>query len=726
MLPDTVVLKENHIQLLTDVLGNIPSADAANYGLYYHDTRFLSTFDLLVNGEHPLYLSHSADRNYIATFQFVNRHLVLPDGRVAPRQTISIRRARFIDERAFHERLGFFNCNLFAVNLDITLTFDADFRDMFAVRGFAAQRLAGRSSSTFGPEGLVFSYLGRDKLLRHTVVRFNIRPEPVSANSMLFHLRLEPHTPVSISMSIRPSVGRRRLGPVADFDRALDKVAQSYERWHQECTAFQTDNEFFDRSLLRQSRQDIRTLLEFNEVPSEQTRDEPPSTRHHEAIPSAGIPWYAVPFGRDAIIAALQTLIYNPAIAEGTLRFLARHQGEKVDEATEEEPGKILHELRRGELANLREIPHLPYYGTADATPLFVILFVETMAWLGSDSLYRDILPHALRALEWADRYGDMDGDGYVEYLPRNTRGVLNQGWKDSPDSLQHEDGRSAELPAALVEVQGYVYQAKIGLSELVASRGDTGLADRLHGEAMTLQERFERDFWMPEEQFFAQALDKHKNQVRSITSNVGHCLWSGVVSAEKAELVVSRLMEDDVFSGWGIRTLSSRSPNYNPMSYHNGSVWPHDNSIISLGMRRYGHERESTRVISAMIEAGLRFPSNRLPELFCGFSRDRRFSSSPMAYIKSCSPQAWAAAAPFLFLQTLLDVRPAQGGRILWIEPAHTDLFRRYQLEHLRTGAGRTSFTVCNTGERVSIALWSGDVRICSKTAEVVNPEEL
>jgi glycogen debranching enzyme len=793
MLSDTVVLKENHIQLVTNQFGDIPAADTSGFGLYFYDTRHLSTFEFRVNGQRPIYLSHSADRNYIATFQFVNPPFVLADGRRVARQTISIRRSRFVDERAFHERLGFYNCNQFPVDLEVTLSFDADFRDIFAVRGYASQQLAGRTSSYFGPDGLLFSYFGRDKVQRSTLIHAapcnsatrspavgnvesgmdstpDIRPELLSANVMLFRVHLEPHVPVSITLYVRPSIGRRYATRVPDFDRALERLARSYEDWHRECTTFATDNELFDQSLLRQSRFDIRTLLEFVELQpeavvetsphsdlkaessaplagaafcdqSQEMRDgsgsyrEPLRTADRKkvrprryVVPSAGIPWYAVPFGRDAILTALQTLVYNPAIAEGTLRFLAHYQGRKCDSVTEEEPGKIFHELRRGELANLREIPHVPYYGTVDATPLFVVLFVETMAWLGDSAagtrLYHDLLPHVLQALYWIDVYGDQDGDGYVEYMSRNKGGVVNQGWKDSADSLQYEHGQPALLPAALVEVQGYVYHAKMGLSQLLESRGDTAHAERLRSEAIALRERFNRDFWMGPpngaEPFFAQALDRDKHQVRSITSNVGHCLWSGIVDEAKAASVVRRLMAADMFSGWGIRTLSSASPNYNPMSYHNGSVWPHDNSLIALGMRRYGYTEEAVTIISGIINAGFRFPSNRLPELFCGFARDRRFNSSPASYIVSCSPQAWAAAAPFLFLQTLLDIRPLDGGRRLWIEPAVNDLFHFYRVERLRVGDEHVSFDVHEQDGRVYIQRRAGNVTLCSRSAVI------
>jgi glycogen debranching enzyme len=717
----TVALKEDRIQLVTDSYGDIPRGSTEGYGLYMLDTRYLSAFELLVDGQVPIYLSHSADRNYIATFQFVNPALFLKDGTRVPRQTISIRRSRFVDGQGLHERIGFYNCNLFPIDLDVTLTFDADFADIFAVRDFAPQRRGVRSSVQLSSKRLTFSYAGRDKVQRKTVVEYDRRPEPQTSNSLVFSLRLEPHTPVSITLRILPVIGsaaasagngRGREG----FDSALNALANSYESWHLDSTAFQTNNELFDRSLLRQSRLDVRALLEREDADGE-------AADRGLLVPAAGIPWYAVPFGRDSIITALQTLTYNPRIAEGTLRMLAHYQGGRENPATEEEPGKIFHELRRGELANLAEIPHIPYYGTIDATPLFVVLFVETMGWLGDGdagkTLYADLLPAALRALDWCDRYGDFDGDGYVEHRPGAQGGVTNQGWKDSFDSLQYPDGSLAKLPAALIEVQGYVYEAKIGLARLAGRHGDEALAVRLTEEARDLKERFNRDFWLEDEGFFAQALDADKRPVPSITSNPGHTLWSGVTEVEKAAGVAERLMAADMFSGWGIRTLSSRSPNYNPMSYHNGSIWPHDNSMIALGLKRYGFDKAAADVIEAVTSAGLRFPNNRLPELFCGFPRDRRFNSSPAAYIVSCSPQAWAAAAPFLFLQTLLGIRPEQGGT-LRLDPIPNMLFMRYRVEHMRVGDSRVSFEVHHSGDACRIRRVIGDVEIVSDTSSV------
>lgn len=687
MLIGAVALKEDDVQFVTNAAGDILAGDSAGFGLYYRDTRFLSVFDLTIAGQKPLTVSHNASKHYIATFQDINPRMQMGDIAV-PQQSISIRRSRFVTSDGLYERIGLLNCNHFPVVVDLNLALGADFRDIFSVRGFKSQPPAESVEIDWDGSCLRLSHCGRDGKMRRTLISFSRPPDEVADSTVTFRMRMEPQRVASVVVRVQPQVGDEGAPMENDFDLALDRLAASYRDWEQSSTQFETDNELVNRDLLRASRNDVRTLLERTE---------------YGLVPDAGIPWYAVPFGRDAIITALQTLCYNPAIAEGTLRFLAAHQGTTVDPFKEEEPGKIMHELRRGELANLEEIPHTPYYGTVDGTPLFVVLFVEAMAWIQSERLYQDLLPSALRALEWADTYGDIDGDGYVEYEAHRPGGVYNHGWKDSANSVQYEDGANATQPIALVEVQGYVYAAKMGMASLLRRHGDRERADRLEHEAASLRERFNRDFWMPDEQFFCLALDGKKEQVRSVTSNAGHCLWSGICDEDKADAVSERLMAPDMFSGWGIRTLSADSPNYNPMSYHNGSVWPHDNAIIALGLRRSGHGDKVARLVQAMCEAGVRFSDARLPELFCGFSRDQRFNSSPAAYVVSCSPQAWAAGALFMFLESLLDIHPNVDSRTLALTPVLPSMFGRMRLRNLRIGAHRFDVTVGREGESVA-----------------------
>lgn len=662
-------------------------------GLYYHDMRFLSTFELRINGQEPVLLSANGEDNYVATFQLVNPRLALPDGQTLPAQTLSIRRVRFISD-GWRERIGVLNCSAQPVPIELGLVVDADFRDMFAVRGFRTQESAiVEWRSVQG--GVDLRATGRDGVVRETKIRAAPTPACIVGRELRFTRTLAPQEVFRVELRIMPYQNGEPPTRVTErsFDNAVDRVRVGYGKFLRESTRFATSRERFDRELLLRSALDVRALIDF----------EPTGP-----FPTAGIPWYATPFGRDSIVAGLQTLCFNPDIAVGTLRLLAKHQGTKVDEFTEEEPGKIFHELRRGELARLGEVPHRPYYGTVDATPLFVCLFVEAVRWLADGSLYRDLLPHAEAALRWCDTHGDPDRDGFVENCASGERGLRNKGWKDSSMSLSYRDGSYAELPTALVEVQAYVYAAKRGMAELASAMGDRERALALQREADALRERFEDAFWLSEERCYAQALDAHKRPVDAVTSNAGHALWAGIASSERAALVTARLMEPDVFSGWGIRTLSSQYPTYNPMSYHNGSIWPHDNSLIALGMGAYGHREAANRVITALVEAGLRFPETRLPELFCGFPRDERYSSRPADYVVSCIPQAWAAAAPFLFLQTILGLRADPANDSIRVDPALPEWLERIDVHNLRARGRRYTFRVRRTSRGIRI---SGDL---------------
>src|SRR5438093_658149 len=480
---------------------------------------------------------------------------------------------------------------------------------------------------------------------------------------------------------LRERIGILNANPQpAHITPALDALNARYRRFIRGCTSYETSSETLDEGLIARSALDLRALLEFHEG---------------GPFPTAGIPWYAVPFGRDALITAYQTLGWNPDLARGTLRLLARYQGQKVDEYTEEEPGKIFHELRRGELARLGEIPHRPYYGAVDATPLFALVFAETVKWTADRALWRELLAAAERALTWCHGpYGDPDRDGYVEYGARGTA-LRSQGWKDSSESLSERDGSWSELPAALVEVQAYVFAAKRGLADLYALDGDHKRAERLRAEARELQEKFERDFWMADENAYAQALNAKKRQVPAVTSNAAHTLWAGIASPDRATALVRRLMSPDMYTGWGLRTLSSRYPTYNPMSYHNGSVWPHDSAMAAQGMARYGFHEEANEVVSGLIEAGRRFPNSRLPELFCGFQRDLRFSSRPADYLVSCIPQAWSAGMIFLNLRTLLGMEPDLLTQRLLMDPALPPWLERIDVRDLRVFGEPLSFRV-------------------------------
>ncbi|HWP63858.1 MAG TPA: glycogen debranching N-terminal domain-containing protein [Candidatus Binatia bacterium] len=451
-----------------------------------------------------------------------------------------------------------------------------------------------------------------------------------------------------------------------------DEAGAAYRAWWRGATEVESDNELFNLTLQR-STTDLRLLV--NDGPG-----------RREWYLAAGIPWFVTLFGRDSIITALQVLAFRPQIAYATLDVLAARQATALDPERDAEPGKILHELRTGELAAIGELPHTPYYGSVDSTPLWLILLGATFDWTGDRALLDRLWPHALAALEWIDRWGDRDGDGFVEYERRNPTGLLNQGWKDSSDAVRDRHGRLVPTPIALVEVQGYVYDAKRRMAHLAEVRGETELAARLEREAAALRERFEAAFWVPDLRYYAMALDGEKRQADAITSNPGQALWTGIVSPERARPVADRLLGPGLYSGWGVRTYAAGQPGYNPIGYHTGTVWPHDTSLIAAGLKRYGLEDEANELISRVFEAAQSFPAYRLPELFCGFERDS--ATSPVPYPVACSPQAWAAGAPFLFLETMLGLRPhAERGELELLHPHLPSWLRSVRVRNLRVG---------------------------------------
>ena len=672
--------------MVSDEMGDIPAGNTTGLGLYFSDTRFLSAYEFRLNRLQPILLSASVDESYVATFQMVNPVLLLEEGkRRIPQQSISIRRSRFI-YGGLHERIGLQNCGTEEVELECSLRIDADFRDMFDVRGYKLQMTGSMRPVEANGQSMTFAYEGQDGLLRRTEVITNRRATSHHDGVFTWHFHIAPKETVTLVIDIIPLIGEDEPTLNYFYDDALQAIQTSYRKWNDQTTRIKTDNAFLDRGLLRRSQMDLRILLEEFDT---------------GLFPMAGIPWFSAPFGRDALITSIQTLMLNPEIARGTLRYLAERQGRTVDRSREEEPGKILHELRYGELANLKMIPHTPYYGSVDSTPLFLVCAVEMMDWLNDRDLFVELLPSLLNALAWVDRYGDQDQDGFVEYAERASGGVRNQGWKDSSDSLLYPDGRPAELPAALVEVQGYVYQAKVGLSRILERLGQSALAERLAREAAELRQRFEHRFWLDDEQFYAQGLDRHKVPIRSITSNPAHCLWAGIIDPERAEILRDRLMAPDMFSGWGIRTLSAGSPHYNPMSYHNGTVWPHDNSIAVAGLRRYRHAEAAGQVIDGIMEAGERMPNYRLPELFCGFRRDSRYNNGPAEYLVSCNPQAWGAGAAFHLMQSALGIVPDTTAGRLYLNPIPFGQARSVEVQGMRVGSGKLSFKVSYNGGR-------------------------
>ena len=478
--------------------------------------------------------------------------------------------------------------------------------------------------------------------------------------------------------------GERAWHHGRNFSQSLRSRREHFLDWERDSTEFRSTNEVFDEAL--------RTCIgDFHALRI-------PDGQQH--IIAAGIPWFATIFGRDAIISAYQSLLLNPQLAKDTLRVLARYQGKAVNDWRDEEPGKILHEHRTGEMTRSGEMPFSPYYGSVDATPLFLILLSETFNWTADEEMVRELLPAALRALEWIENYGDLDGDGFIEYKRRSAKGLTNQGRKDSWDANMHRDGSVAAPPIALVEVQGYVYEAQYRMSQLLRQFGESGRADQLKRRASELAKKIEKSYWMPNEGFYAMALDSDKRQLQVISSNAGHLLFTRTVTKERARILVQRIVQEDLHSGWGIRTLSRNERVFNPLSYHRGSVWPHDSSLVGHGMALYGFRAEVNSILCSLYQAALNFRDYRLPELFCGVQR--REHDEPVHYPVSCSPQAWASGTFFLLLTSILGIRPSAHRKELNIvNPMLPDFLNELHIRNLQVGKSRVGLDFTRRGDR-------------------------
>jgi glycogen debranching enzyme len=693
---ETLVVKEGDLFFLTDVEGNVPERNPNGLGLYLADTRFLSRYELVVEGLRPTILLSTVHSHFLSEQVLTNPNLRI-DGRVVPEQTIGIRRYRRLLPARVNELLTFVNYNGFAVRLRVALHLDADFADMFEVRGIVqAFRRERRHLVHPGDGAISFRYDGADGVTRETELRFEPPPTSFDRAAASYDLELPARGSrrISADVAVRegPTGGARAHPATSETRRA------GYERWFDSHARVETSSTLFDAAF-RQARLDLRALL---------------GGEGDQLYAAAGVPWYATLFGRDSLITALLDLWSSPALARHTLQVLARLQGERDDPSRDEEPGKIMHELRRGELARLGLVPFAPYYGTIDATPLFIVLLSEYYRASGDLDLVRALRPNLEAALTWIERSGDLDGDGFVEYRRRAASGLDNQGWKDSWDGIVDGDGSLPEPPIALVEVQGYVYAAFCGAAALFRDLGDEERARRLDAKAVSLREAFNARFWMEEEGFYCLALDGKKRQVRSVASNPAHALFAGIVLPERGDRVARRLLAEDLFTGWGIRTLSSRQPSYNPAGYHVGSVWPHDNAIAALGLKRYGHEELALEIASGLFDACRHFPSFRLPELFCGFARSA--FGVPVRYPVACSPQAWSSAAPGAFLPVMLGLQPDGPARELRIvRPLLPPWLSWVKIERLPCGAGEVDLRYERIGEHTSVDVTAmrGDVRV-------------
>jgi glycogen debranching enzyme len=675
--------------------GDLMPSGAPQVGLFCDDTRFLSHLQLHVNGQEPIVLSATTMGSDTAKVE-----LTVRGGSVAgnnldlPINSVYIHREQVLERDWLYDILDFHNYHDVEVVLNVELFFAADFMDIFQVRGL----LRGKSGQYFVPQvresSVRFLYEGLDERRRTTALHFTPLPQFLDSQRAQWELQLLPRAgnrivttmTMNASASHQMEFQQTAAARQSTLEEArLASVAQ-HRRWADSCTRLRSDNRIFD-VMLETSAEDFYALR----MPEERG-----------TAVAAGVPWFAALFGRDSLLSSYETLLLDPELARGTLRVLASYQGEVSNDERDEDPGKILHERRSGEMTATHEVAFGRSYGSVDATPLFLILAYEYFQWTGDHALLRELMEPLKAATKWILDYGDLDGDGLIEYCRRNPKGLFNQGWKDSGDANRHSDGRVAQPPVALIEVQGYAVRALLGASQLLGLLNEPSLANQAKQRSDELRALIDERFWLEDRAYYAMALDREKQPLRVDGSNAGHLLFSSAITSQRARQVANRLMTTPLFCGWGIRTLSSEEQYFNPMSYHCGSVWPHDNAIIGYGMARYGLHHEASIVFQALYDAALHFREYRLPELFCGI--DRQLKSEPVHYPVSCSPQAWAAGAPFLLLTGLLGLQPCADRKELAIVNPHLPPFlTSLRIENLRVGSSRITLAFEREGERTN-----------------------
>jgi glycogen debranching enzyme len=668
--------------------GDIDSVRDPVEGIYTDGMRFLSRLDIRIQGARPLLLSSGVTTDNNRLLADLTNPDVSSDGRIVlPRGTVHLARSKYIFHGACFEKLTLANFAPHAVEIELHLRYQSDFRDIFEIRGMKRDRHGHRLEPEHTEASVVLSYEGLDQVVRRTRLEFDPPPQHISGGDALFRLHLGAGDSADVFITARCDPGHPAPATYAQTAKLVEKETRGIVAAAAKIT---TSNEQLNEWLTR-SFADIHLLLTPLET---------------GLYPYAGIPWYSTPFGRDGIITALQMLWVNPQIARGTLAFLADTQATEHDPARDAQPGKILHEWRTDEMSNLREVPFGRYYGTVDATPLYVVLAGAYYAATGDREFIDSIWPSIDQALDWIDRYGDIDGDGLVEYQCEAENGLANQGWKDSHDAVFHVDGAYARGPIALCEVQGYVYDAKIRAAELARAIGGPGMHERameLEEEALELKLRFHGAFWNDQIGSYALALDGEKKQCAVRSSNAGHCLFSGIADEAAAVRIANVLLGRSMFSGWGIRTVASSEVHYNPMSYHNGSIWPHDNAMIASGMARYGFRQEALKLFTSYLDASTFFDLHRLPELFCGFRRVE--GNGPTLYPVACAPQAWASGAAFMMLVACLGLSVDGVRRIVRIhKPTLPESVEHISIVDLRVGSSMVDLLFHRDDEDVGV----------------------
>jgi glycogen debranching enzyme len=684
-------LKHGDIFAVLDSYGDIGIGPEGPEGIFFRDTRYLSKFDVRFEGKRPLLLgSVIEDNNTALSANSSNPDIHDGEHLSIPRDMIAMERTKLLFKESCYERVGFFNYDRRARAFRITIHFDSDFRDLFEVRGSHRKVRGKRTERVSGPGSVELRYDGLDNVVRYTTLHFKPIPQHLDTNIAEFDINLEAGKNCSILVSV--TCGEGKAADPLRFVAAYRGARRDLKTLTCDIATIESSNVLFNEMVCR-SISDIYTLV---------------SRTKSGLYPYAGIPWFSTVFGRDGIITAMMMLWIDPMIAKGVLLHLAETQAHHFDLESDAQPGKILHEMRHGEMAHLKEVPFSQCYSTVDATPLFVMLAGLYIERTGDLTTIKTIWKNIEAALLWCDTLGDKDGDGFVEYYREGMSGLANHGWKDSEDSIFHADGSEALGPIALCEVQGYVYAAKRAAAIMSRMMGHAAEeSEHLEQEADTLRHRFNEAFWCEEIGTYAIALDGTKKPCRVRSSNAGHALFSGIADPAYAKRVAENLTNPESFSGWGIRTISQGESRYNPLSYHNGSIWPHDNALIVMGFARYGLKHQAAKVFSGMFDAATYQELLRLPELFCGFNRRRR--RGPTAYPVACAPQAWASAAPFAFLSACIGLRLRHDrDEIYFHDPQLPEFIDDLTIHNLQLGQTRADIRLRRDGSDVTVTVLS------------------
>jgi glycogen debranching enzyme len=706
VIPATVSLQERRPRTLKhgdtfavfDHNGDLVPGEGAAEGIYHHDTRYLSQLTLRFGGARPILLSSTLrDDNATLTCDLTNPDLYQGSVVSLEHDLVHIRRSKFVFGGGCYERLAIRNFAETVLRQRLEVWFHADFADLFEVRGMRRAQRGTSHPPELGADSIVLSYTGLDERRRITRLRFDPAPDRLDAGRAMFELELPPGGRAVICLEIHCDEEIPAGNSCEEFFHSIRRSRRALRRSSARAASVATSNEIFNEAV-RRSVADLYMLI----------TDTPQGP-----YPYAGIPWYSTAFGRDALITALQTLWLDPEIARGVLCYLAANQATAVIPVADAEPGKILHEVRQGEMAELGEVPFRRYYGSVDSTPLFVMLAGAYLGRTADTATLERLWPNIEAALEWMDRYGDRDGDGFIEYYRMTEKGLANQGWKDSHDSIFHADGSTASGPIALCEVQAYAYAARLAAARIARRLGHLEQAVELREQAAALRAKIEAAFWSEELGTYALALDGDKRPCLVRSSNAGHLLLAGVPAPDRAARVARQLTSSAFFSGWGIRTIASGEPRYNPMSYHNGSVWPHDNALIAMGFGRYGMRQEAARILDGLFQACVYIDLRRLPELVCGFPRRR--GQGPTSYPVACAPQAWSAGAQLSLLQSCLGLGFDPASRtVVFDKPVLPSFVEEVILRNLPIGKARIDVVLRGSGDGVAMRVLSrtGDIR--------------